>query len=119
MKKILFILITLFSFSAVYASFPVSESVERSPITTTVENSTGNTVVDPIVSSGSGWQGIVSLGLAAIAWFIAGGIYLSVLAIGFGIWGIIGDKRNKWMAWVGMGMGILGAIIISIAVSMI
>jgi len=119
MKKILFILITLFSFSSVYASFPVSESVESSPITTTVENSTVNTVVEPIVASGSGWQGIVSLGLATIAWFIIGGLYLSVLAIGFGIWGITGDKRNKWMAWVGMGMGILGAIIISIAMSVV
>ena len=83
-----------------YASFPVVDPVIDPPITEVIESASG----------GFNWQAVVSVSCASLAWSIAG-LPLSLCAIGFGIWGITGDKNLKWLGWIGIGLGVLGTIV--------
>ena len=86
--------------SVTYASFPVTEPIEESPITE---------IVEPVVSSDSGWPGIVSLSCAVLGLVIAG-LPLGICAIVFGALGL--SRELKGMAIAGLVLGIIDVIVI-------
>jgi hypothetical protein len=102
MKKLLFVLVALFTCSIIYASFPVAQ-----PLSPTLESSISE-IVQP-VSSDSGWQGIVSLSSAVLGLLIFG-IPLGICAVIFGAMGL--RKKLKGLAIAGLCLGIIEILIV-------
>ena len=109
MKKIILLFTIFFLISSVsYASFPVTEPIEKSPTTE---------IIEPIVYGDSPWPNIVSLSCAVIA-IILGSIAAAELAIpalilftAAIVFGSIGFSRSvKGLGISGFILGILGAI---------
>ena len=110
MKKLLFLLVILFSITSMttYASFPVNSPSEDMNNEQVVTISVDDPIVPNSTASDSGWQGIVSLSRAVLAYF-ALGLPLAICAVVFGAMGL--NKKLKGLAIAGMVVGILEVII--------
>jgi hypothetical protein len=108
MKRIIFVLIAIFSLNAVtYASFPVTESpAEQLSVLNTIS---------PVISDGPGW-GILSLSLSVIGIILLFtpaleiGLILHLLAI---IFGAIGFNKNlKGLAISGFVLSLISLLVL-------
>ena len=100
MKKLLFILIALFTLSTtIYASFPVTEN----GVNTEVVADNTNLVIEAPVRGGGPGMGIAALCCGVLGLFVP---FLGILAIVFGAIGL--KNEGKGMAIAGLVLGIVG-----------
>ena len=112
MKKLLLLLITLITFTNVsYASFPVSENVQTEVVQTIEAPTYGN--------SQSIW-GILSLSFVLLSVILLPNVFitliLSSLAVIFAIIGL--TKKVNWMQIVGLILGLLIVISVSLFIGL-
>jgi len=102
MKRLVTFFVMLFALNSfVYASFPVTEPIERSSTTE---------ITEPIVYGDSPWPNIVSLSCAVLSLVVPYyiGIPLLVCAV---VFGAIGFNRSlKGLGIAGFVLGVLGVI---------
>ena len=97
MKKIILLLVTVFSFNAVtYASFPVTNGP--------TEQLSALNKIPPVSSDGPGW------GIAALCCGVLGLVFppLGIFAVIFGAMGL--SKKGRGMAITGLILGIIEVV---------
>ena len=119
MKKIVILLVTLFSLSAVtYAAFPIVENCNSISVATELPIEAGDKaaklsmifagiaiVFNLLVFGASGWGALLPI-------FFAGVFYL--LAFIFGLLGL-GSKSKRWQAFIGLFSGLLVLLVLAIS----
>ena len=110
MKKLLFILIALFTLSTtIYASFPVTENGVNTEV---VADNTNLVIEAPVRGSGPG-MGIAALCCGILGFFFLPFLYLfGPLAIIFGVLGL--KNRGRGMAIAGLVLGIIQVLLVVI-----
>jgi hypothetical protein len=108
MKKLLFILIALFTLSTtIYASFPVTEN----GVNTEVVADNTNLVIEAPVRGGGHGMGIAALCCGILGFFFLP-FLLGPLAIIFGALGL--KNRGRGMAIAGLVLGIIQVLLVVI-----
>jgi hypothetical protein len=103
MKKLLFILIALFTLSTtIYASFPVEEKAVVNATSQSEVVASDIAFEAPVISGGPG-MGIAALCCGVLGLFVP---FLGILAIVFGAIGL--KNEGKGMAIAGLVLGIVG-----------